>query len=71
MACVIPFTQPAAMATTQLARTIECHEACSRPATHNVMQNPLRMSWVVVTDRDGKRKLQIHWAQLENTTPDL
>jgi hypothetical protein len=64
MACVIPFTQPPAMATIQLARTIACHETHPRTATRNVAQDSLRMSWVVVTDR-GKRILQMQWIQAE------
>jgi hypothetical protein len=60
MACVISFPQPAAMATTQLARSSERHGTGSRPATHNVAQSFLRMSWVVVTV-SGKRQLQMQW----------
>jgi hypothetical protein len=26
---------------------------------------PLRMSWVVVTDENGKRQLRMHWVAIE------
>lgn len=51
---------PMAMATTQLARVVRYEEA-------SVLENPrlertaLRMSWVVATDGDGLRKLQMQW----------
>ena len=51
---------PMAMATTQLARVVRYEEA-SVWESPRVEPTPLRMSWVVATDGDGKRKLQIKW----------
>jgi hypothetical protein len=60
MACITCFAQPLAMATTQLARGVRCE--FSRQIEYNAERNILRMSWVVVTDSNGLRKLQMHWA---------
>jgi hypothetical protein len=49
-----------AMATTQLARVVRYEEA-SVWETPRVEPTPLRMSWVVATDGDGKQKLRIEW----------
>jgi hypothetical protein len=51
---------PVAMATTQLARVVRYQEA-SDWVSPRVERTPLRMSWVVATEGDGKRKLQIEW----------
>lgn len=59
MACMT-LSAPIAITTTQLARAIRHEEA-------SVWQEPrpermsLRVSWVVASDRDGKRKLQMQW----------
>lgn len=60
MSC-ITFAQEAAMTTNQLAR-VAGHEACApwsveQQAEHRV----LRMSWIVVTDENGKRSLRSRW----------
>ena len=52
--------KPMAMATTQLARVVR-YEKASVLENPRVERTPLRMSWVVATDGDGKRKLQIEW----------
>jgi len=60
MACMTLFAQPMAMATTQLARVIHREDAFAQ-LEGNLERNPLRMSWVVVTDGDGGQKLQMQW----------
>ena len=60
MAC-ITLTAPMAMATTQLARVIHYEDASTQQVESRVERTPLRMSWVVATDSDGKRKLQMQW----------
>jgi hypothetical protein len=59
MACMT-LVAPMAVATTQLARVVRYQEA-SLWETPGVELTPLRMSWVVATDGDGKRKLRIEW----------
>ena len=59
MACMT-LIAPMAMATTQLARVVRYEEA-SVLEDPRLERSPLRMSWVVATDGDGKRKLQIQW----------
>ena len=51
---------PMAMATTQLAREVQYDETLVSQETR-VERTPLRMSWVVATDGDGERKLQMQW----------
>jgi len=62
MACMTIFAQPFAMTTTQLARVVHYDEASTLQFECNVEHNSLRMSWVVVTDRDGSRRLCMRWA---------
>jgi hypothetical protein len=50
-----------AIATTQLARVIHCDSASTWQLEGTVERQPLSMSWVVVTDSDGSRKLHIEW----------
>lgn len=60
MACMAAFA-PMAMATTQVARVIRYESAgpwISEMATGRL---PLRMNWVVVTDKDGSRRLRAEW----------
>jgi hypothetical protein len=66
MTCRIAFAETTAMATTQLARTIECRmiqseDAASEQLGSNIQRKP-RMSWAVVTDQDGRQHLQILWS---------
>ena len=62
MACMTLIAQPMTMTTTQLARAIRYDEVFTRQMESNLVQD-LRMSWVVVTDGNGNRKLQIEWAR--------
>jgi hypothetical protein len=66
MACITLFAHPMAMATTQLARAIHYKKVSACPMDGNVEHKPLSMSWVVVTDNNGNRKLQIQWAPSED-----
>lgn len=66
MACITLFAQPMAMATTQLARVIHYEDVSTCRLEHNVERKSLSMSWVVVTDNNGNRKLQIQWAPSED-----
>ena len=59
MACMT-LIAPMAMATTQLARAVRYEETFVSQETR-VERTPLRMSWVVATDGNGKRTLEIEW----------
>ena len=61
MACITLFAQPLAMATTQLARVVHYEDTPAWQFGNTVDRKPLSMSWVVVTDSNGNRKLQIQW----------
>jgi hypothetical protein len=65
MASITLFT-PLATATTQFARVIS-YEVSARwqcePATGRQL---LRMNWVVVTDKNGSRRLRMRWATSGN-----
>jgi hypothetical protein len=52
-----------AMATTQLASAIHYEGATLRQVEPQAEYKPLRMSWVVVTDENGKRQLRMHWVK--------
>jgi hypothetical protein len=65
MACISLFAQPMAMATTQLARVIHNEDVLTSPWEGSVERSNLCMSWVVVTDGNGNRTLQIQWAPSE------
>lgn len=62
MACMTIFAQPLAMATTQLARVVRYEDSCSLPIEGKTERSPLHMSWVVVTDGEGKSQLRVRWA---------
>jgi hypothetical protein len=66
MACIPLFAQPMAMATTQLARAIHYENVSACQLEGDVEHKSLSMSWVVVTDNNGKRKLQIQWTPSED-----
>jgi hypothetical protein len=66
MACITLLAQPMAMATTQLVRTIHYENVSTCQPEGNVECNSLRMSWVVVTDKNGNRQLRTHWASAED-----
>jgi hypothetical protein len=61
MACITLIAQPVAMATTQLVRAVHYEDASIFPFDGAVERSSLCMSWVVVTDSNGNRKLQIQW----------
>jgi hypothetical protein len=66
MTCRIACAETTAMATTQLARTIPCRmiqseDTASWQSDNNGERRP-RMSWVVVTDNDGRQRLEIRWS---------
>jgi hypothetical protein len=60
MTCTTVFAETMAMPTTQLTRAIQYEDAASWQLGRNTEHAP-RMSWVVVTDNDGKRQLRIQW----------
>jgi len=60
MACITLFA-PLAMATTQLARAVQYENVSGLQLRDFVDRKTLRMSWVVVTDSNGNRKLQMQW----------
>lgn len=66
MACITLFAQPLAMATTQLARAIHNQDVLTCPWEGSVNRSPVRMSWVVVTDGNGSRELQMQWVPSQN-----
>jgi len=50
------------MATTQLARVVHYEDVSTPHLEGKVDRSSLRMSWVVVTDGDGKPQLRMRWA---------
>jgi hypothetical protein len=74
MTCMALFAQPLAMATTQLERVLHYENAFSRQVEDTLMatekaRKPLRLSWVVVTDTDGNRKLRMQWTVTPSADP--
>jgi hypothetical protein len=61
MACITLLAPSVAMATTQLARVIP-YQVSDPWQKQNAGRQPLRMNWVVVTDRNGSRVLRMQWA---------
>jgi hypothetical protein len=66
MACITLFPSPVTMATTQLARKIHYEVSAPWQSEPTTDRQPLRMNWVVVTDRNGRRRLRIQWATSGN-----
>jgi len=66
MACIAVFT-PMAMATTQVARVIRYESAEPWILEKTMARQPLRMNWVVVTDKDGKRALRAKWLPVDGS----
>jgi hypothetical protein len=64
MSCMTLFAEPMAMATTQLVR-VHHEDAPLGQVEREAEHKPLRMSWVVVTDENGKRQLRMHWVAIE------
>jgi hypothetical protein len=65
MSCMTLFAEPMAMATTQLVSAIQHEDAPLWQVEPKVEHKPLRMSWVVVTDENGKRQLRMRWVAVE------
>jgi hypothetical protein len=65
MTCMTAFVESTAMATTQLARVIRHKGDDWWQLETNDARKP-RMSWVVVIDKDGRRRLQIFWSCQES-----
>ena len=65
MACMTVFAPTMAMATTQLARAIH-GDASSWHVEPKAELKSLRMSWVVVTDENGERRLRMQWVAVED-----
>ncbi len=61
MACMTLLAQPMAMATTQLEHVIR-YEVSAPWQGQNAERQPLRMNWVVVTGKNGRRVLHMQWA---------
>jgi hypothetical protein len=65
MACMTLFAPSVAMATTQLPRVIRYEHSVPLQLEPRIEQQPLRMNWVVVTDKNGSRRLSMQWAASE------
>jgi len=66
MTCMIAIAEAMAMSTTQLTgaiqyRVIQHEDAASRQLESNAERKSPHMSWVVVTDKNGRRQLRIQW----------
>ena len=66
MTCMTLFAQPLAMATTQLVTAIQREQNFSWHVEPKTEHTSLRMSWVVVTDERGQRRLRMHWVSVED-----
>ena len=66
MACMTLFAQPMAMTTTQLEHAIRNEDAAVWQFDVALRSKSLRMSWIVVTDEEGRRRLQMQWASVAN-----
>ncbi len=61
MTCMTAFAQAMAVPTTQLTRVIPYENAAFWRLEGNAEHKSPRMSWVVVTGKDGRRRLRILW----------
>jgi len=66
MACITFFALPVAMATTRFPRVIRYEVSLPLQSEQNIEQQPLRMNWVVVTGKNGSRRLRMQWATSKN-----
>lgn len=66
MASITLFAQPPAMATTQLARVIRYETHSNWGFGNSAERNRVSVSWVVVTDGNGNRKLQMQWKRSDD-----
>ena len=61
MCCATLIALDTTMATTQLIRSA-CYQVCwPRQGQQTEEFSALRMNWVVVTDENGNRRLQMGW----------
>ena len=61
MTCMTAFAEAMAMPTTQLIPVIQYEDAASWQLESDAERKSPRMSWVVVTDKNGRRQLRIQW----------
>ena len=61
MCCATLIAQDTTMATTQLMRVACCDVCWPVQEEQHTEYRPLRMNWVVVTDANGNRRLQMGW----------
>jgi len=61
MTCMTASAEAMAMPTTQLTRVIQYADIASWQLESKAERKSPRMSWVVVTDKNGRRQLQIQW----------
>jgi hypothetical protein len=61
MACMTLIAEPLAMATTQFKRATCFENAAVWQIESSAGRKSLRMNWVVVTDSNGNRRLQMKW----------
>lgn len=66
MACMAVFLTPIAMATTQLTRATHSETAVPWNPEECTIPARVRMSWVVVTDNDGSRRLRAKWLPVDS-----
>jgi hypothetical protein len=62
MSCIMYFTQPLTMATTEPVRVVRYKSVSTRQLEQTAERKVPSMSWVVVTDNNGNRTLQMQWA---------
>lgn len=60
MCCITLTALPATMPTTELRQAVN-HEVPTPWLPQNADRKPVRMNWVVATDKNGKRSLGMHW----------
>ena len=61
MSCMTLTAKDITMTTTQFTRDV-CYQSCMPVEEVLVPQHqPLRMNWIVVTDENGNRRLQMGW----------
>jgi hypothetical protein len=61
MCCMTLVAPGVTVATTQLMRTV-CSDACWTREEVRTEFRPPRMNWVVVTDENQNRRMQMSWA---------
>ena len=65
MTSMTAFAEAVAMPTTQLTRVIQYENAASEQLERHAERKSPRLSWVVVTDKNGRRQLRIQWEPAE------